>query len=151
MLRLASDHQGIQVRTGVDIVPVFRVARLLDENPAILDNLFTDREISYCRSKSRKYYEHIAARFAAKEAVFKALSADAEQRLSWRGVEIINELAGRPYVVLHGDTALLAQRSGLMSLDISLSHTADLAIAQVVAVWASEGNEHVGTGVSLAY
>lgn len=135
MQSLVPDQQGIQVRTGVDIVPVSRVVRLLDETPTIIDRLFTDREISYCRSKPRKYYEHIAARFAAKEAVFKALSACPEQRLSWTEVEVINELAGRPCVVLHGDTALLAQQSGLMSLDISLSHTADLAIAQVVAVW----------------
>ena len=135
MQRPVSDHPGIQVRTGVDIVPVSRVARLLEENPAIVDSLFTAREISYCRSKPRKCYEHIAARFAAKEAVFKALSARPEQRMSWTEVEIINELSGRPCVVLHGDTALSVQRSGLISLDISLSHTADLAIAQVVAVW----------------
>lgn len=140
MKRFAPDPQGIQVHTGVDIVPVSRVACLLDENPAIIDKLFTAREISYCRSKPRKCYEHMAARFAAKEAVFKALSVCPEQRLSWIEVEIINELAGRPYVVLHGDTALLVQQSGLVSLDISLSHTADLAIAQVVAVWHGDGD-----------
>ena len=139
MQRFASDSQGIQVRTGVDIVPVSRVVRLLEENPAIVDSMFTSRELSYCRNKPRKYYEHIAARFAAKEAVFKALSECPEQRMSWTEVEVINELAGRPYVVLHGDTALLSERSGLSSLDISLSHTADLAIAQVVAVWAPVG------------
>ena len=142
MQRSVSDYQGIQVRTGVDIVSVSRVMRLLDENPNIIDSLFTNREISYCRDKSRKCYEHMAARFAAKEAVFKALSACPGHRLSWTEVEIINELAGRPYVVLHGDTALLVQRSGLISLDISLSHTTDLAIAQVVTVWQGNGQWH---------
>lgn len=140
MQRLWPDYPEIQVRTGVDIVPVSRIVRLLDENPAIIDTVLTNREISYCRDKSRKYYEHIAARFAAKEAVFKALSACPEQRMSWIEVEVINELAGRPCVALHGDTALLSQQSGLISLDISLSHTADLAIAQVVAVWAPNPN-----------
>jgi holo-[acyl-carrier protein] synthase len=118
----------------VDITKVDRMARLVNENPGILDTLFTDRELAYCLGKRRRF-EHLAARFAAKEAVLKAFGTGLGQRMRWTDVEIVNGVTGRPRVFLYGEVAAWAQQRGLADLDISLSHTDDLAIAQAVVVW----------------
>lgn len=121
-------------RIGVDILNVARMARLVAENPGILQAAFTDEETEYCLAK-RRCHEHLAARFAAKEAVLKALGTGLGVRMRWTDVEIIHDLAGRPLVRLHGEVARWAQRQGMVDLDVSLSHTADLAIAQALVVW----------------
>jgi holo-[acyl-carrier protein] synthase len=130
-----------RIRVGVDLTKVDRIARLVNENPGILETLFTDRELTYCQGK-RRCHEHMAARFAAKEAVLKAFGTGLGQRMRWTDVEIVNGITGRPRVYLYGEVAAWAQRHGLADLDISLSHTEDLAIAQVVVVWddGAEGN-----------
>lgn len=118
----------------MDIVDVARIARLLGEQPEIADRLYTARELAYCQGRRRRH-EHLAARFAAKEAVLKAFGTGLGQRMRWTDVEIVNEAWGRPRVCLHGEVAAWARRRGLTDLDVSLAHTADLAIAQAVAVW----------------
>lgn len=122
------------VRSGVDLVPIARIARLVSEQPAILETIFTSRELAYCDGKRRRF-EHLAARFAAKEAVLKAFGTGLGTGMSWTDVEVVNEISGRPTVQLHGAVADYAARYGFSNLDISLSHTADLAIAQVVVVF----------------
>ena len=106
----------------------------MTENPGSLDELFTGREQAYCLGKRRRY-EHLAARFAAKEAVLKAFGTGLGQRMRWTDVEVVNGVLGRPQVCLYGEVAAWAQQRGLADLDVSLSHTADLAIAQAVVVW----------------
>jgi holo-[acyl-carrier protein] synthase len=114
------------------------VERLVTENPDIVHTLFTGRELAYCRGK-RRGYEHMAARFAGKEAVLKAFGTGMAQRMRWTDVEIVNEVSGRPTVQLHGEVAAWARRQGMddpaACLDISLSHASGLAIAHAVAVW----------------
>jgi holo-[acyl-carrier protein] synthase len=122
-----------RVRVGVDLVAVARVARLLGEQPQAVDELFTPTEQAYCDGKRRRF-EHLAARFAAKEAVLKAFGTGVGQRMRWTDVEIVNNPLGRPRVRLHGAVAQRARRRGLREVDVSLSHTAELAIAQAVAV-----------------
>ncbi|HLN62536.1 MAG TPA: holo-ACP synthase, partial [Symbiobacteriaceae bacterium] len=90
--------------------------------------------LTYCLAKRRRY-EHMAARFAAKEAVLKAFGTGMGQRMRWTDVEVVNGVTGRPYIHLHGEVAVWARARGLSDLDISMSHTATIAIAQVVAVW----------------
>ena len=91
--------------------------------------LFTARELEHCGARP----ERLAARLAAKEATFKALSHGKAEGMTWHDVEVVNEAGGRPLVRLHGALAELAEGSGVRSVDVSLSHTRDLAIAQVVA------------------
>jgi holo-[acyl-carrier protein] synthase len=122
------------LRVGIDIVQVSRMARLVVENPGILEAVFTPREAEYCLGK-RRWHEHLAARFGAKEAVLKAFGTGLGRRMRWTDVEIVHDAAGRPRVCLHGAVADWAQRNGLADLDVSLSHTADLAIAQALVVW----------------
>lgn len=122
----------------MDLADVERVRRLLAENPAIADTIFTARELAYCAGKRRRY-EHLAARFAAKEAVLKAFGTGLGPGMRWTDVEVVNDPRGRPTVELAGEVAAWAARHGLVELDLSLSHTPALAIAQVIAVWAEAG------------
>lgn len=123
-----------RIRVGVDIVKVERVQRLVTENASAGEEIFTRGELDYCLPK-RRPYQHMAARFAAKEAVLKAFGSGVAERMRWTDVEIVRGVRGRPLIKLHGDVAARAERRGLTDLDVSLSHTDDLAIAQAVAVW----------------
>ena len=130
-----SSPPSTRIRVGVDIVGVQRVARLVEGRGGILDRVFSAREQEYCLGRRRRRYEHLAARFAAKEAVLKAFGTGVAARMRWTDVEIVNEASGRPRVELHGEVAALAQRRNLLDLDVSLSHSHDLAVAHAVAVW----------------
>jgi len=124
----------LRVRVGVDVVGVERLARLVRGDERRQATLFTARELDYCRGKRRRF-EHLAARFAAKEAVLKAFGTGISQRMRWTDVEVVNERSGRPRIVLDGAVAKFAERHGLRDLDVSLTHTEDLALAQAVTMW----------------
>jgi holo-[acyl-carrier protein] synthase len=126
------------VRVGVDIVGVDRLERLVADDPGRQETLFTERELEYCRAK-RRCYEHMAARFAAKEAVLKAFGTGISQRMRWTEVEVLNQRNGRPLVRLGGEVAAFAERRGLLQLDVSLSHTEGIALAHAVTLWSREG------------
>jgi holo-[acyl-carrier protein] synthase len=123
-----------QLRVGVDVVGVDRLQRMLDEHTDRHEELFTPAELEYCRGK-RRSYEHLAARFAAKEAVLKAFGTGISQRMRFNEVEVLNERSGRPRVNLRGSAATFAERHGLSQLDVSLSHTEGVALAHAVSVW----------------
>lgn len=125
-----------QLRVGVDLVNVERLRRLLAEHADRHAELFTPAELDYCRGKRRRD-EHLAARFAAKEAVLKAFGTGFSQRMRFTEVEVLNERSGRPRVRLTGSAASFAERHGLSQLDVSLSHTEGLALAHAVSVWRS--------------
>lgn len=125
------------IRVGIDAVTVERVRRLLADHEGCERELFTARELEYCDSKRRRH-EHLAARFAAKEAVLKAFGTGMSRSMRFTEVEVVNERGGRPAVVLDGAVAAFAERNGLRQLDISLTHTEGLALAQAVAVWERE-------------
>lgn len=127
-----SDRLGLGI--GVDIVGVERVERLVTEHERALGTIFTERELAYCAGKRRRH-EHLAARFAAKEAVLKALGTGLARRMRWTEVEVVNERSGRPSVQLSGEVAAVAERKRLAKLEISLAHSAGLAVAQALAVW----------------
>jgi holo-[acyl-carrier protein] synthase len=118
----------------VDVVGVDRLRRLVEGDEERQRTLFTARELEYCHGKRRKY-EHMAARFAAKEAVLKAFGTGISQRMRWTDVEVVNDRMGRPTVRLEGAVASFAERHGLRDLDVSLSHVEDLAVAHAIAVW----------------
>ena len=134
-VRLDNGGRGVSgsIRVGLDVLPVARMARLARENPGIQETIFTSLELRYCLGK-RRCIEHLAARFAAKEAVLKALGSGLGQRMRWTDVEIVNGVLGRPMVRLHGEVSAFAEKRGLVDLDVSLSHTSELAVAQALAV-----------------
>jgi holo-[acyl-carrier protein] synthase len=83
----------------------------------------------------------MAARFAAKEAVLKAFGTGISQRMRWTDVEVVNERNGRPKVELTGAVAQFAERHGLAGLDVSLSHTEGIALAQAITSWRGRPGE----------
>jgi len=108
---------------GIDIIEIERVQKSIDEyGDHFLKKIFTEKELEYCLSKSNKY-QHLAARFAAKEAVYKALATGWHESLSWQSIEISNEPNGLPVVNLHGElNKFLTDEE---SLRISMSHSRD--------------------------
>ncbi|GHI04380.1 holo-ACP synthase [Streptomyces cellostaticus] len=122
-----------EILVGTDLVDVERVHRLLAEQPEIAGRVFTDRELSYCTARRSRRSEHLAGRFAAKEAVFKALGG-APAMAAWTDVEVVNRAGGRPALRLHGRAASVARRRRLRHAEVTLSHAAGLAIAHVVLV-----------------
>ena len=119
-----SDIAGV----GVDLTEVERLRGLLERRPAAAERLFTPAELAYCRGFSDPV-PRLAARFAAKEAVGKALGTGVIVFL-----EIEVEGGGRPRVRLHGATAAAARRLGIQRVEVSLSHTAAQAAAVAAAV-----------------
>ncbi len=114
------------METGVDIIEIRRIEEAVSRyGDRFLDRVYTPMEIQQCRGK----VESLAARFAAKEAAFKALGL----RVSWREVEVQRERSGKPRLLLHGRAAEVAGRLGLKSWSVSLSHSRGDAVAIVVA------------------
>jgi holo-[acyl-carrier protein] synthase len=140
-----ANHLTVQV--GVDIVGVERVARLVTAHPGAVEALFTPAEQAYCLRKRRKH-EHLAGRFAGKEAVLKAIGTGMRRRMRWIEVEIVSGEAGRPRVQLHGEVAEQARRRGLRDLDVSISHSDGLALAHAVAVCDHDPNTGGADAVS---
>lgn len=119
---------------GVDVVDIARLRRLLDDHPAAADELFTSGEFAYATAQ-RRPEDHLAARFAGKEAVFKALGMGLMDGLSWTDVEFTSAPGGRPVARLTGDAQRCAERLDMRELEVSLSHSGGIAIAQVLAVF----------------
>ncbi len=118
---------------GIDLIEVSRIREMLDRHPdRFAERVFTQRERDYAADRKRGV-ESLAARFAAKEAVFKALGTGWRDGLAWTEIEIMNDAMGKPSVVLTGAAAARAASLGIDSWQISLSHTADHAMASAIA------------------
>lgn len=121
------------MRIGIDMAEVARVEELMSSQPGLQEQVFTARELAYCYRR-RRAGEHLAGRWAAKEAVLKSLGTGVAARTEWTDIEVVNDRGGRPRVRLHGEVAAVARRLGMHSIDISLSHTGGLAVAHAVLV-----------------
>jgi holo-[acyl-carrier protein] synthase len=120
------------VGIGCDILEISRMQRELGENgPEFVARIFTPLEISYCQSK--RYPErHFAARFAAKEAFFKAICNGWLHTIPWTEIEVVNESTGKPNLHLKGEAKLVSEMRGVKKVYISLAHTSQWATANVV-------------------
>ncbi|HUX00373.1 MAG: holo-ACP synthase [Phycisphaerae bacterium] len=119
---------------GVDLVSVARIRRMLaDHGEHFLEWTFTPAEVAYARRRKKGFEETLAGRFAAKEAVMKALGTGWREGVTFPGIEILNEASGRPTVVLHGGAAEKAKAQGVTAWHLSITHTADFAAASAIA------------------
>ncbi len=119
---------------GVDIIEVARVQRMIDKfGNKFLKRMFTANEVGYSEERPKSKFQHYAARFAAKEALFKAFKGDWKTGIIWKEIEVINEELGNPVLVLHGVAAEMQKELGITGLEVSLSHTKESACAIVVA------------------
>src|SRR6058998_3642594 len=113
---------------GVDIIEIERIERALAKfGPRFLRRVYTQLEAAFCRGRSSE----LAARFAAKEAVMKALGTGARS-VAWRDIEVLPDRRGKPLVYLYGGALERAALIGLEAIDISLSHLESFAVAVVV-------------------
>lgn len=125
-------------RIGTDVVAVGRIAALMrDRGAAFLERWFTAGEIDYCSSKAVPS-RHFAARFAAKEAVAKALSMTWDGPLPWRSIEIVHDPRGAPWVSLSGTILGAAASAGVGEINVSLSHCDEYATAIAFVVVADD-------------
>ena len=118
-------------RIGVDLVDTGACRARFEGRDGLLQQVFTDAEIAYCQDQAQSW-PHLAARFAAKEATFKALGSGLAGAMTWRDVEVTRDAAGAPGLEFHGATAAALARTGLTQGSVSLSHTGTHAIAFVV-------------------
>lgn len=118
---------------GVDMLEIARMERVIKRRPSFLKRVFTDEERAYCDSCARPA-EHYAARFAAREAVLKALGTGFSEGIGFKDVSVTNDEWGKPIAVLSGRAAEVAAKRGVQEVALSLSHTRDVAVANAVLV-----------------
>jgi holo-[acyl-carrier protein] synthase len=114
--------------TGIDIIEVERVENQISNSKGFKETIFTKREIKYCESKKNKA-QHYAARFAAKEAFFKAIGTGWRDGMSFVEIEILNNELGKPEVILHGKTKEFSKKQLINNIHVSLSHIKNLVTA----------------------
>lgn len=135
---LPPDFGPAPVRVGLDLVEISRIQESVDRfGDRFLRRLFSDGEIAYAQSRPARSAEHLAARFAAKEAAIKAFSL-AEAGMAWRDIEVQRHDDGACHLALHGRAAEAAERLGITHIALSLSHDGDYAGAVVTALCGSQ-------------
>jgi len=124
------------ISTGVDLAEVDRIQLAL-EDPRIgrrfRARVFTEKEIAYCETKHRGKYESYAGRFAAKEAVMKALGRGWGAKVRWLDIEVARARSGKPEIILHDKTAKFAEQLGIRRWALSITHTKQHGLAYVIA------------------
>ncbi len=122
------------VGIGTDIVECLRIAQMIERHGDLfLARVFTPREIEYCSAR-KAATQHYAGRWAAKEAVLKALGTGWSRGIQWRDIEVRNDTAGKPTVALAGGARDVCERLGIGSLLVSISHCHTHATALAVAL-----------------
>ena len=124
------------VSTGVDLIEVARIQQALEDprtGRRFRERVYTAGEIAYCESKHRGKYESYAGRFAAKEAVMKALGRGWGSKVAWAEIEVARARSGKPGIVLHDKTAQFAEQLGIHDWVLSITHTKEHGLAYVIA------------------
>jgi holo-[acyl-carrier protein] synthase len=121
---------SMEIATGIDVIEIERIEHAVDRwGERFLHRVYTDAEIAYCRGRAQS----LAGRFAAKEAVSKALGVGI-RTLRWVDIEVLPDQRGKPHVYLHGKAADIAAAQGLSRFDVSITHSRSDAIV-VVTGW----------------
>lgn len=120
------------VGLGLDIAEIDRMAAAIERHGApIIERLYTPREVAYCESHKNRY-ERYAGRFAAKEAAMKALGTGWSRGVRWRDIEVTRETGGKPTLNLAGVAMEIAGRMGVKNISLTITHSGNLALAQVI-------------------
>ena len=124
----------MKLACGTDITEIHRIKDAIEKNgERFLNEIFTPNEIEYCESKNNAKYEHYAARFAAKEAIYKAISPLLNDKfeVSWKNAEILNDETGKPHIVFKD----ISFADRIKDTDISISHSRENAVVNVVILY----------------
>ena len=119
---------------GVDIVEIYRMKDAIKKwGGSFLNKIFTPREIEY--SSARRFsHQHFAARFAAKEAVVKAFGEPSKHPIRWTEIEVLNDKEGKPIIEFHNDALKLKKKKKVGDVVVSMSHSDNYAIANVILI-----------------
>jgi holo-[acyl-carrier protein] synthase len=129
------------VAHGIDLVDFPRIEEMIEQHgQRFLDRVFTAAEQAYANS-NKNGAEKLAGRFAAKEAVLKLMGTGWRGKISWTDIEIINNPAGQPEVTLRGEVKKIAAKLEIKHVSISITHTANFAIASAVALAQSDESQ----------
>jgi holo-[acyl-carrier protein] synthase len=120
---------------GIDIVETARIRKLVEQHgPHFLDRVFTAAEQRYCAASPKRYFEHLAGRFAAKEAVLKVLGTGWRGGIAWTDIEVVKESSGQPRIVLTGECLRIAVERGIAHWHVSISHIETHATASAIGL-----------------
>ena len=129
------------VAHGIDLVDFPRIEQMVKQHGCrFLDRIFTKAEQEYAQSNKNRM-EKLAGRFAAKEAVLKLIGTGWRGKIAWTDIEIVNNPAGQPEVTVTGEVEKIAGRLGIGHISVSITHTANFAIASAVALSQPEDKE----------
>jgi len=117
---------------GTDIIEVARMEKHLEKNDALMKKLYTEAEQKYCNKGKVTKYQCFAARFAAKEAFFKALGTGYRYGMAFHEIEVLNDELGKPNIVPHGKVKEFLEEKKIKSIHLSISHVKEMANAFVV-------------------
>ena len=123
----------MKITCGTDIIEIKRIRESIETiGVKFLQRVFTENEINYCESKGQQKYQHYAARFAAKEAAFKAISESLNDKyaISWKDVEVENDKNGKPLIYIDK-----INKEQIENIDLSISHCKEYACANVVVLY----------------
>ena len=123
----------MNISCGTDIIEIDRIKETIEElQEKFIKKIYTTKEIQYCESKQNVKYQHYAVRFAAKEAIFKALSNILQDKyeIGWQNAEVLNDEKGKPYIHF-----INTEFNQIKSIDISMSHCKQYAVANVVVMY----------------
>jgi len=115
---------------GTDIIEIARIKQAMQTRPKLVERIFTRAEIDYCQGTG-DFFTPLAARFAAKEALAKALGTGIRD-FKWQDIEVSNDSLGKPSINIYGKAREKAQELGVVNMHISLSHCRDYAVAMVI-------------------
>ena len=120
------------IGTGIDIIEISRIRKAINKwNPRFLYRIYTSKEIHYCEQKKDSCFQSFAGYFSAKEAWIKAIGTGI-YGVKWKEIEIRKDNLGKPYIHLSGQALKMAIERGVINSNLSISHTRQLAIAQVI-------------------
>ena len=120
------------VSIGIDIIEVARIREVLLRTPRFAERVFTTAERKYCDARGVVSAQHYAARFAAKEAALKAMQTGWRGGISWQDVEVATRESGAPYLIFSGQVLTLFNEFRATATHLTISHTSEHAIAQVI-------------------
>src|SRR5687767_5328182 len=120
------------VSTGIDIVEVYRIEETMARTPRFGDRVFTPAERYYCDAKGAAAAQSYAGRFAAKEAFLKAIKTGWRGKITWQDIEVMNDADGVPTLNVTGEALKILSDRGAEHVHLSISHTAEHAVAQVI-------------------
>jgi len=118
--------------TGTDIIEIKRIESSVARTDAFVNKIFTEAEQAYCKAQKAGIFQSYAARYAAKEAFFKALGTGYRYGLAFKEIEVKNNMLGKPEVLVHGKVKVFVQEHKITRIHLSLSHVKEMAIAFVV-------------------